>query len=109
MEIPINQNQNMKDKRKPIILNEYVWFWRCCICNENAVGRMKCSEFSFAITKPTYLDNNKNIQKLALCDVCVYYFKLGEFSNKKILVDDDQTEYELVGLESGQLRENVNF
>lgn len=95
--------------RDPVIIQNYVWFWGCSICAENAVGRIKCSNFYFAITSPTYLDNNGNIKKIGLCEVCINKFNLDSFDNSKILIDKDKKEYEIKGLENGQYSEELNY
>lgn len=103
--IPINRQQNRK---KPIILNGYIWYWACSICEKNAVGRIKCSEFSFAITNPSYKNNKNEIEKVALCEVCIIKFKLDTFQTNNILVNNEGNKYEIVGLERGQYIEQLN-
>ena len=98
---------NKKQTRNPVIIQNYVWFWGCNICAENAVGRKKCSNFYFAITNPTYLDNDGNIKKIGLCEVCINKFNLDYF-NSKILIDKDKKKYEIKGLENGQYSEKIN-
>lgn len=93
---------NNKVSKKPVIINNYIWYWECSICNKNAVGTMICSNFNFAITKPTYFDNMKNIKKIAICDICLNKFKLYDFNNPKLLIDPLNNKYQLKGLEQGQ-------
>ena len=88
--------------KNPVITNNYIWYWECSICNKNAVGTIKCSNFNFAITKPTYLDDMKNIKKIAICDICLNKFELDNFKNPKTLVDPINNKYQLVGFENGQ-------
>ena len=76
--------------------------WTCNIYNKNAIGRVKCSAFYFAITKPTYTNNNGEIDKIALCEICVNELELDNFKKKKTLVDNKRGKYELIGLENGQ-------
>jgi len=100
---------NTKNNKKQVIIQNYVWFWSCCICNKNAVGTKKSSYFNFAITSPTYLDNNGEINKIALCDLCVDKFNLLDFNNSKKLIDSDNKEYDMRGLEIGQYKELLNY
>ena len=93
---------NKKISKKPIIIQNYIWFWECSICNKNAVGTMVCSNFNFIITSPTYLDENKNIKKIAVCDLCLKQFKLDDFNNPKLLLDFNNNKYQIKGLEQGQ-------
>lgn len=88
--------------KKPVIINNYVWYWNCSICNKNAVGTITCSNFNFIITSPTYLDKNKNIKKIAVCDLCLNKFKLDNFNNPKILIDSNNNKYTIKGIEKGQ-------
>jgi len=100
---------NTINNTNPVIINNYIWFWSCCICNKNAVGQGKCSEFNFAITTPTYLDNNGEIKKIALCDKCINKFSLIDFNNPKKLIDLNNKEYTIKGLEMGQYQELLNY
>ena len=93
---------NDKILKKPVILHNYIWYWECSICNKNAVGTIKCSNFNFVITSPTYLDNNKNIKKIAICDICLKIFKLDDFNNPKILINSFNNKYKIKGFEQGQ-------
>ena len=89
--------------KKPVITNNYIWYWGCSICNKNAVGTIKCSNFNFAITLPTYLDKNNNIDKIAICDICLKKFKLDDFNNPKVLIDsNNNNKYLIKGVENGQ-------
>ena len=100
---------NKEFVRDPVIIQNYVWFWGCSICAENAVGRIKCSNFYFAITSPTYLENNGNIKKIGLCEVCIKEHKMDDLINKKILIDSNKKTYEIQGLEHGQYLEQLNY
>ena len=89
--------------KKPVITNNYIWYWGCSICNKNAVGTIECSNFNFAITVPTYLDKNKNIDKIAICDICLKKLKLDNFNNQKVLIDsNNNNKYLIKGFENGQ-------
>jgi Tfp pilus assembly protein PilF len=105
--IPINRYKN-KIHVTPTIFNNYIWQWNCSICDENAVGRIKCSEFSFAITSPTYKNKKDEIEKLALCEVCIDKYKLDNFQTSKTLVDDKGNKYTIKGLERGQYMEQMD-
>ena len=39
----------------------------------------KMFNFYFAITSPTYIDENENIKKIGLCELCVNEYKLDSF------------------------------
>lgn len=93
---------NNQMSKKPVVINNYIWYWECSICNKNAVGTMSCSNFNFIITSPTCLDENKNIRKISVCDICLNRFKLDSFSNPKILIDSDNNKYNIKGFEQGQ-------
>lgn len=99
---------NTKNNKRPVIIQNYIWSWSCCICNKNAVGRQKCSDFNFAITTPTYLDSNGEIKKIAVCDICINKFSLLDFNNPKKLIDSDNKEYDIKGFEMGQYQELLN-
>jgi len=99
---------NTKNNKTPVIIQNYIWFWSCCICNKNSVGAKKCSDFNFAITSPTYLDNNGEIKKIAVCDICIDKFTLFDFANPKKLIDLDNKEYDIKGFEKGQYQELLN-
>lgn len=98
----------IRPKKNPVILNNYIWHWGCCICDENAIGRVRCSEFSFAITNPTYKNNEGEIEKQALCEVCIDKFKLDNFQTSKTLIDDKGNKYIVKGLERGQYMEQID-
>jgi len=93
---------NNKTSKKPVIIQNYIWLWECSICNKNAVGTTICSNFNFIITSPTYLDENKNIKKIAVCDLCLKQFNLDDFNNPKLLIDSNNNKYQIKGLEQGQ-------
>tara|TARA_B100001564_G_scaffold278536_1_gene240591 strand:- start:1299 stop:1655 length:357 start_codon:yes stop_codon:yes gene_type:complete len=109
IEINNNTSNSKKYIRSSVIIQNYIWYWPCSICGNNAVGREKCSNFYFAITSPTYFDENENIKKIGLCELCVNEYKLDSFNKKHILIDTDKKEYELKGLENGQYSENLNY
>ena len=98
-----------KEKKKSVtVLNNYIWYWPCNICNKNAVGSITCSTFYFAITKPSYLDENGEIKNLALCELCIEKHGIDDLLNKKILIDSNEKTYEIQGLENGQYLEQLD-
>ena len=93
---------NNKVSKNPVIIQNYIWYWECSICNKNAVGTVQCSNFNFVITSPTCLDENKNIKKIAICDLCLKQFKLDDFTNPKLLINTNNNKYQIKGFEQGQ-------
>ena len=106
----INRDNNLSNEEKIKLIQE--------LRNKNMVQILstkcdhynkKCSNFYFAITSPTYFDENGNIKKIGLCELCVNEYKLDSFNKVNILVDADKKKYELKGLENGQYSENLNY
>lgn len=97
---PINTNKyiqiNKNEFKKPVIINDYVYYIACCICEKNAVGKINYTKFDYLITSPSSFDENQNIKKNAICEIC---------SNDiigKTLIDNNNIKYLVRGLENGQ-------
>ena len=82
--------------RNPVIINDYVYYIGCCLCSKNAVGKVNYTKFDYLITKPSYVDENDNIKKLAICEICSSDI-IGKY-----VIDTDEKKYLIRGLENGQ-------
>ena len=56
--IEINKNTF----KKPVVINDYVYYITCCICEKNAVGKINYTKFDYLITSPSCFDENQDIK-----------------------------------------------
>ena len=87
---------NKNEYRNPVMIQTYICYIGCCVCGKNAVGRVSYTKFDYLITSPSYLDNNSNIKKLAICEICS-----SDIIGKSV-IDTDKKKYLIRGLENGQ-------
>lgn len=82
--------------RKPVKINNYIYYIGCSVCGKNAVGRINYTKFDYLLTQPSYLDKNENIKKLPICEICSKNI-IGQY-----ILDIDKKKYYICGLENGQ-------
>lgn len=96
---PLNTNKyieiNKKQFRKPVVINDYIYYIACCVCENNAVGKINYTKFDYLITSPSCNDENGDIKKNAICEICS-----SDIIGKTII--DNNTKYLVRGLENGQ-------
>jgi hypothetical protein len=90
--IEINKNTF----KNPVVINDYVYYITCCICEKNAIGKVNYTKFDYLITSPSCFDENQDIKKNAVCEICSSNI-IG-----KVLIDNNNIKYLVRGLENGQ-------
>lgn len=96
---PTNTNKhieiNKNTFKKPVVINDYVYYITCCICEKNAVGKINYTKFDYLIISPSCFDENQDIKKNAICEICS-----SDIIGKTLI--DNNIKYLVRGLENGQ-------
>ena len=91
--IEINKNTF----KNPVVINDYVYYITCCICEKNAIGKVNYTKFDYLITSSSCFIENQDITKNAICEICS-----SNIIGKTLIDNNNNIKYLVRGLENGQ-------